>query len=182
MSVPGHVKVDSGPIPPSGLSGAHPPGTTPLVAMALMEMAVSKVCGKEGLGEQLSWVGSGGRPWPCPSWDTHTAAANEHNEEGLQHTGRAHHPGQPQEEDNPEDILQAGQVHPHEGAHAGCLWSRTGKGRQSIRGAQMLHGRPAPSHLTVPRPQGVLPENRLQRDIPSGVLGSAGGKVRGCLC
>lgn len=27
--------------------GAYPPGTTPLVAMALMEMAVSRVCGKE---------------------------------------------------------------------------------------------------------------------------------------
>lgn len=65
---------------------------------------------------------------PQPSEGTHTAAADEHDEEGLQHTGRAHHPGQPQEQDNPEDILQAGQVHPHEGAHAGCLWSRRGGG------------------------------------------------------
>ena len=56
-----------GPFPTSGLNGMHPPGTTPLVAMALMEMAVSKVCGKEGRGEQLSWAGSVGQPWPCPT-------------------------------------------------------------------------------------------------------------------
>ena len=123
MRVPGDNKMDAGPIPTSGLSGAHPPGTTPLVAMALMEMAVSKVCGKESRDEQLSWASAVGWPQPCPSWDTHTAAADEHNEEGLQHPSRAHHPGQPQEEDDPKDILQAGQVHPHEGAHAGCLWS-----------------------------------------------------------
>lgn len=55
-----------GPFPTSGLNGTHPPGTTPLVAMALMEMAVSKVCGKEDGGEQLSWAGSVGQPWPCP--------------------------------------------------------------------------------------------------------------------
>lgn len=75
-----------------------------------MEMAVSRVCGKEGLGERFSWAGSVGShtPLPPPSEDTHTAAADEHNEEGLQHSGRAYHPSQPQEEDHPEDILQAG--------------------------------------------------------------------------
>lgn len=44
--------------------GAHLPGTTPLVAMALMEMAVSKVCGKVSLGKQLSM--GYGQPWPLP--------------------------------------------------------------------------------------------------------------------
>lgn len=93
---------------------------------------------------------------PAPAQNTHTAAADEHNEEGLQHASCAHHPGQPQEEDNPKDVLQAGQVHPHEGAHAGCLWSRRGGGRRSIRGA--------PHCLAVPHLQGIQPENRLEKE------------------
>jgi hypothetical protein len=47
--------------------GIYSPGTTPLVAMALMEMAVSRVCRREGLDERLSWVGSVEPPAPCPA-------------------------------------------------------------------------------------------------------------------
>lgn len=41
----------------------------------------------------------------------------------------------------------------------------------------MHHGRPAPSHTAVPDPQGVLPENRMERGILNGVLGSTQGRV-----
>ena len=94
---------------------------------------------------------------------THTGAADEDHAEGLYDAGDAHHPCEPQEEDHPKDVLQAGQVHPHEGAHAGCLWSRRGGGRWSIRGA--------PHCLAVPHLQGIQPENRLEKDIPNGDLG-----------
>lgn len=146
---PGMSRGILGPFPTSGLNGTHPPGTTPLVAMALMEMAVSKVCGKEDGGEQLSWAGSVGQPWPCPTQNTHTAAADEHNEEGLQHTSCAYHPGQPQEEDNPKDVLQAGQVHPHEGAHAGCLWSRRGVREMEHQRGPSLLGSPQPPRYSA---------------------------------
>ena len=53
--------------------------------------------------------------------------------------------------------------------------SEEGSGEtQSVRGAQRPHGRLAPSHSAVPYPQGLLPENRMERDIPSVVLGSMG--------
>lgn len=96
------------------------------------------------------WGGCG----PHPSEDTHTAAADENNEEGLQHTGCAYHPGQSQEQDNPEDVLQAGQVHPHEGAHAGCLRSRRGGGEQRIsKGLRCaMEGQPLVTQKTpIPR-------------------------------
>lgn len=51
--------------------------------------------------------------------DTHTATADEDNEEGLQDASRPHHPGQSKEQDHPKDVLHAGQVHTHQGAHAG---------------------------------------------------------------
>ena len=73
--------------------------------------------------------------------DTHTAAADEHYEEGLQHTGCAHHPGQPQEEDDPEDVLQAGKVHSHEGAHAGCLNGQEGRGHTASERSRYATGR-----------------------------------------
>lgn len=49
--------------------------------------------------------------------NTHAAAADEDDAEALQHAGRPHHPGQAQEEDDAEDVLEARQVHAHEGAH-----------------------------------------------------------------
>lgn len=55
---------------------------------------------------------------------THTGAADEDHAEGLYDAGDAHHPCEPQEEDHPKDVLQARQVHTHEGAHAGGLPGR----------------------------------------------------------
>lgn len=52
-------------------------------------------------------------------WNTHAAAAYEDNAEALQHPGVPHHPGQPQEQNDPEDVLEAGQVDAHERPH---LW------------------------------------------------------------
>lgn len=111
-----------------------------------MEMAVSRVCRKEGLNEQLSWVGSVEQCVLCPAqlqppWDTHTAAADEYDEEGLQYTSCAHHPGQPQEKDDPKDILQAGKVHSHKGAHAGCLKGQEGKGHTASERSSYATGR-----------------------------------------
>lgn len=55
-------------VPPNRPTGGiYSPGTTPLVAMALMEMAVSRVCRKEGLGEQLSGVGPAEPRAPRPA-------------------------------------------------------------------------------------------------------------------
>lgn len=96
---------------------------------------------------------------PYPREDTHTAAADEHYEEGLQHTGRAHHPGQPQEQDNPEDILQTGQVHPHEGAHAGGLWSRRRGGKHTTsKGPRGSMEGQSPVTQKTPYPWGILSE------------------------
>lgn len=90
-------------------------------------------------------------PSPAPAHrDTHTAAADEDNEKRLQHTSCAHHPGQPQEEDDPEDVLQAGQVHAHEGAHAGCLRGQEGRGTRHQRGPGLpQEGGPRPSAASL---------------------------------
>lgn len=50
---------------------------------------------------------------------TYTTAAKQDNQEGLQNSSHSHHPSQPKEENDPEDILHAWQIHPHQGAHAG---------------------------------------------------------------
>lgn len=52
---------------------------------------------------------------------TYTTAAKQDNQEGLQNSSHSHHPSQPKEENDPEDILHAWQIHPHQGAHAGWL-------------------------------------------------------------
>ena len=71
----------------------------------------------------------------CERERTHTAAADEDDAEGLQHASRAHHPGEPQEQDDPEDVLQAGQVHPHEGPHLGGLDTHTDTHTQTTTNA-----------------------------------------------
>lgn len=91
------------------------PGTTPLVAMALMEMAVSIVCGAETRRRRRERASPLCEVKKMSS--THAAAADEDDAERLQHTGRSHHPGQPQEQDDPKNVLQAGQIDTHEGSH-----------------------------------------------------------------
>lgn len=56
--------------------------------------------------------------------NTHTATAYEDDAEALQHPGISHHPGQPQEQDDTEDVLEAGQVNAHERPH---LWRLEGE-------------------------------------------------------
>lgn len=66
----------------------------------------------------------------CPSANvaehsnTHAAAAYEDNAEALQHSSWSHHPRQPQEEDDAEDVLEARQVNAHERPH---LWRLGGR-------------------------------------------------------
>ena len=52
---------------------------------------------------------------------THRGAAHEDDNEGAQDTPDAHHPGHSEEEDDPKDVLDAGQVHTHQGAQLWCL-------------------------------------------------------------
>lgn len=53
--------------------------------------------------------------------NTYTTAAKQYNQEGLKNSSHSHHPSQPKKENNPEDILHAWQIYPHQGAHAGWL-------------------------------------------------------------
>lgn len=55
---------------------------------------------------------------------THTGAADEDHTKGLHDACNAHHPSESQEEDDTKDVLQARQVHTHEGAHT---WGLPGK-------------------------------------------------------
>lgn len=48
---------------------------------------------------------------------THAAAADEDDTEPLQDPSASHDPRQTQEQDHPEDVLQAGQIDAHEGPH-----------------------------------------------------------------
>lgn len=48
---------------------------------------------------------------------THAAAADEDDTQRLQNSGRAHDPGEPEEEDDAKYVLQARQVNAHERAH-----------------------------------------------------------------
>ena len=148
MRVPGDNKMDAGPIPTSGLSGAHPPGTTPLVAMALMEMAVSKV--------QQQQMSTMRRACSTPAVPTIQVSRRKRM--------------------TPKIFCRQGRYTPMRVPMLGAYGaSEEGSGEtQSVRGAQRPHGRLAPSHSAVPYPQGLLPENRMERDIPSVVLGSMG--------
>lgn len=69
------------------------------------------------------------------SFGTHTATANKDDAETLQHTGGSHHPGQPQEQDHAEDVLQARQVDPHERPH---LWRLEGAESQPAVGSILI--------------------------------------------
>lgn len=53
---------------------------------------------------------------------THTRAAQADDGQGLQDAGSADNPGKPQEQDDPQDILEAGQVDTHESPHLRALW------------------------------------------------------------
>ena len=56
--------------------------------------------------------------------EAHTGTAEYDNEQGLPHSGNPHDPGQSEEQDDSQYILQCGQVHPHDGAHLGRLIRR----------------------------------------------------------
>lgn len=51
---------------------------------------------------------------------THTRAAQADNSQGLQDAGGADDPGETQKQDDPQNILEAGEVDTHEGPH---LWA-----------------------------------------------------------
>lgn len=71
---------------------------------------------------------------------THTGAADEDHAEGFHDACDAHHPSESQEEDDTKDVLQAREVHAHEGAHAWGL-PRTPASVSA-----------APNHYERPRP------------------------------
>lgn len=52
---------------------------------------------------------------------TYSGTAHEDDDEGANDSSDANHPGHPQEQDHPEDVLQAWQVHSHERTHLGRL-------------------------------------------------------------
>lgn len=52
---------------------------------------------------------------------TYTTAAHGYNNKGLQDACTSHNPGHSQKQDDPQDILKAGQVDAHERSH---LWTR----------------------------------------------------------
>lgn len=80
-----------------------------------------------------------GATWKMPesASATHAGTAHGNNEEGLQDTGGPHDPRQPQEENHTQDVLQAGQVHTDEGAHARSLEESTHLWlRSEVRGTE----------------------------------------------
>lgn len=77
---------------------------------------------------------------------THTGAAHEDHTEGLHDASDAHHPSEPQEEDDAKDVLQAREVHAHEGAHAWGLPERPA----SVSTAPTQYQQPSPHLLHVP--------------------------------
>lgn len=101
-----------------------------------------------------------------PAEATHADAAHGDDEEGLQDAGRPHDPGQPQEEDHAEDVLQAGQVDADEGAHARAL-----RGQRRFR--RPARERPAPQAPGRGRGhrrtrKGTGEGGKLQRPEPGG--------------
>lgn len=91
------------------------------------------------------------RPLPSPSsWGvTHTGAADEDHAEGLHDACDAHHPGEPQEEDDAKDVLQAREVHTHKGAHAWGLPEKP----VSVPAVPVHYGRPThSSSMLLPLP------------------------------
>lgn len=70
---------------------------------------------------------------------THAGAAEEDHAEGLHDAGNPHHPGEAQEQDDPEDVLETGQVDAHEGAHPWSLWRKQGAVR--AQRAAPMHAR-----------------------------------------
>ena len=47
-------------------------------------------------------------------WDIpYTGAGHNHNGKGFHDAGGSHDPGETQEQDDPQDVLEAGQVHPN---------------------------------------------------------------------
>lgn len=56
---------------------------------------------------------------------THAAAADEDDTQCLQNPGRSYDPGEPEEKDDTEYVLQARQVNTHERAHLRGLWGRS---------------------------------------------------------
>lgn len=50
---------------------------------------------------------------------TYAQTADEHDEEALSNARLPHRPGQPNEQDDPDDILDARQVHAHNSAQLG---------------------------------------------------------------
>lgn len=104
------------------------PGTTPLVAIALIEIAVSNVWKAETDPHIVTGNVSIVSVNACRQRNTHAAAACEDDAEGLQNPSGPHHPRQPQEQDDSEDVLKAREVNAHERPHLRRL-----KQRQSIR-------------------------------------------------
>jgi hypothetical protein len=51
---------------------------------------------------------------------TYSRTTHEDDDEGANDSSDAHHPGHPQEQDHPEDVLDTGEVHSHQGPQ---LWS-----------------------------------------------------------
>lgn len=115
------------------MKGGEIPGTTPLVAIALIDIAVNIVCKEEETKAEFNTFQE--LPFFPPSScllargpsNTHTAAAYKDDAEALQHPCSSHHPGQPQEEDYTKNVLQARQVNAHERAH---LWQLADKRKQ----------------------------------------------------
>lgn len=77
---------------------------------------------------------------------THTGAAHEDHTEGLHDASDAHHPSEPQEEDDAKDVLQAREVHAHEGAHTWSLPERPA----SVSTRPTQYQQPSPYLLHVP--------------------------------
>ena len=63
---------------------------------------------------------------------TYTGAGHAHDGQRLQDARRANDPGETQEEDDPQDVLEAGQVHTHEGPHLRALEVERGKEEEIV--------------------------------------------------
>ena len=138
--------------PQQAQGSAHPPGTTPLVAMALMEMAVSKVCGKEGLREQVSGEVLAGGRGPAPAriltqqqqMSTMRSACSTPAVPTIQVSRR--------KRITPKIFCRQGRYTPMRVPMLGaCAAGGVGE-TESIRGAKMHHRRPQSlSHSAVPK-------------------------------
>ncbi len=63
--------------------------------------------------------------------NTHTRAAQADNSQRLQDAGSADNPGKSQKQDDPQNILEAGEVDTHEGPHLRAL-----RGKGEVREKQ----------------------------------------------